>query len=158
MTFDEFVEANRWTLGAYYILEDWFPGHFALERPYPPTTISAEEWEEAKRRLNGLMPLDSIIFDLWDWDLHFEEDLTDDWYLAAVFGSEEDVESCASSLAEYFLENVARFGMDYAEEEFDESGSFEAFVQDGAEAFIKRWREAVFDRFVGPTCSACSES
>ena len=151
MTFDEFLEANRQTLAAYYILEDWFPDRFRLKRPYPRPIVSPEEWEEARRRLNALIPRDSMIFDLWDWDLHFEDDLGDDWYLAAVFGSEEDVEDCASSLAEYFLENVEKYGMDY--DQYGQEDLFAELMQDQAEAFIRRWREAVFDRFVGPTRS-----
>jgi hypothetical protein len=90
MIYEEFLNANRNKLLGYFMLAELSSDPDILETPYPPATLSEEMLDELKDRLRECMPLDSMITDLWDWDIHFEEDLCDDWYFEAVFGADYD--------------------------------------------------------------------
>ena len=59
------------------------------------------------------MPIYSMIADLWDWDVHFEDYLSDDWYFEAAFGEPGTLKSCAEELEEFFLEKAEEYGLDY---------------------------------------------
>ena len=78
-----------------------------------PSMLEDDELDDLKRRLGEFMPLDSIIIDLWDWDIHFESELCDDWFLSAAFGHPGALDSCSIDLADFFLEKVDEYGMDY---------------------------------------------
>jgi hypothetical protein len=63
---------------------------------------SEEELDELKRLLNECMPSDSMIMDLRNWDIRFEEDLENDWYFEAVFGSlKATIDHCIDILAAF---------------------------------------------------------
>ena len=67
-----------------------------------PSMLEDDELDDFKRRLGEFMPLDSIIIDLWDWDIHFESELCDDWSLSAAFGRPGGLDSCSADLADFF--------------------------------------------------------
>jgi len=118
MKYDEFIKAQGNTLAGYHLLINTFPDRFEIETPYPPSTLSDEELDELKRRLNECMPSNSMIMDLWDWDIHFEEELGCDWYFEVAFGSlKSNLACCVDELASFFMEKVIEYDL------FHEKGS-----------------------------------
>lgn len=117
----------------------------ALDSPYPPAVLSGDELDELKARLHECMPLDGMITDLWDWGVHFEESLEDDWYFAAVFGDPAGVDDCAEQLAEFFLENCNEFDMDYDQQ--GEEAEFRSRVLEQATEFVRGWRRRVVAKY-----------
>jgi hypothetical protein len=90
--------------------------------------------------------LDSIITDLWDWDIHFEGLLQADWYSEAAFGSPDSVDGCGKELADLFLEQVDEWDMDYNQHE--DADIFRNMIEEEARKFIRSWRENTFKRLV----------
>lgn len=146
MTFEEFIQANHNKLLGFHLLSEISAEPYFLEAPRPQDTLPEEALEELKYQLNRCMPLDSMIIDLWDWDIHFESDLEDDWYFDAVFGATSGVEHCATTLAEFFSEKCNEYGMDY-DQSPDEDPQFEAMVLEESRSFIVGWRKAVVQRY-----------
>lgn len=149
MSYKQFIEQNKGRLLAFYILSRRFNRRFVLETPYPPSELSDIELADLKKSLNGCMPLDSKMVDLWDWDIHFEDALEDDWYFEAVFGEAESAQICAEELAIFFLGKVDEYGIDYNQDAFD-SNDFEVFIHDEALKFVTSWRQSVFERYTQP--------
>lgn len=135
---------NKCELLGLYLLSQWFPGRCYLERFYPPAQLSDDELEEFKTRLNACMPLESLMVDLWEWDIHFEDDLDNGWYFETVFGEPESAQACAEQLAEFFLEKVDEYAMDYDQNANDD---FEAMILDEALKFVTSWRQRVVERY-----------
>ena len=129
MKFDEFLALHRNKLFAYFLLESLFPDKIRIKTPYPPSVLSEEEIEQLMERVCACMPLDSMMFDLWDWDIHFENDLGDDWLCDAIFGDEESLDGTAEQLADFFLEKVDEYDMDYDQNQSNEDFEFEALVR-----------------------------
>ena len=84
-----------------------------------------------------------MITDLWDWDIHFERDLRDDWYYEVVFGSALSIESCADELTEFFVEKCNEYCIDYNQQGDD---FFDGHVRERAANFIQDWRRNLFAR------------
>ena len=116
-----------------------------LKIPYPFSILSEEQLEALKDHLRACMPLNSMIIDLWDWDVHFEDYLSDDWYFEAVFGDEAGVDPCSEELAEFFLEKCDEYGIDY--NQTDDDPEFEELILTEAKKFIMGWRQAVVARY-----------
>jgi len=117
------------------------------EEIYPPADLSEEQLEDLLDRLTELMPLDSIIVDLWNWDVHFEDYLDNDWFFEAAFGGIETLNGCAEELADSFLEKVDEFDMDY--DQYPEYDIFQSKVREESRKFIAGWRNNVLSRY-GP--------
>jgi hypothetical protein len=149
MTYQDFLDANRNKLLGYLMLAEVSTDPDALETPYPPTKLSEEALGELRDRLNECMPLDSMITDLWDRDIHFEEYLGDDWYFEAVFGAASSIVQCAEELAEFFVEKCDEWGIDY-DQSPDDDPEFEGLVRQEAQDFIRGWRNNVFARHAQP--------
>lgn len=148
MTYEEFLETNRNKLLGYFLLAKLSSETDILDTPYPPAKLSDEQLDELKDRINECMPLDSMIVDLWDWDIHFEDYLSDDWYFEAVFGAVSTVDSCAEQLAEFFVEKCNEYNIDYGQAPDDPE--FENLVREEAANFIRGWRNSVFARYAQP--------
>ncbi len=146
MTYDEFLRHFQCTLAGHYLLHEWFPDRFALETPHPPEGLSEDEEDRLKERLRDCMPLDSMMVDLWDWDIHFEDLLEDDWYFEAAFGLPECVDERGQELADFFLEQVDERDMDYNQQE--DPDTFREMVEDEARKFVRSWRENIFKKLV----------
>jgi len=144
MNLDEYIEDLRPTLTGYCILEQLFPKHATVETPYPPAELSEQEIKVLRERIDEAMPKFSMMVDLWDWDIHFEKDLSDDWYYEAVFGRQSSVNVLAEELAEYFLEQVDEFAMDYDQDNDPEI--FHDLVMTEARQFIVNWRKNIQDQ------------
>lgn len=147
MSFEEFLEFNRNKLLGYFLLKGLFPDKLCLETPYPSSVLSEEETEQLMGYFRACMPLDSMMLDLWDWDIHFEDDLGDDWLYEAVFGDQASLDASAEQLAEFFLEKVDEYGMDYNQTQSDEDFDFATWVREEAVTFIKHWRENLFVKY-----------
>lgn len=146
MTFDEFIDSNRGALVGYYLLSKAAGNVESLEVPYPPSSLSDEALAEFTYSINECMPLSTMITDLWDWDIHFEDDryLSDDWYFDAIFGAPSSLKRCAEQLADVFIEQCAAFDIDY-DHDLDDP-VFVSLVQEHAERFIEGWRKNHYAR------------
>lgn len=110
--------------------------------------LSPETDDEAmKEKLIELMPLNHMVMDLWDWDIHFEE-ITFDDLVEVVTGSEDYAIEQAKLLAEDFLRWIDEYGMDYDQENWPE-GKFEDWIKEECIAFIKDWRLKVGNEYKG---------
>ncbi len=139
------LQATESQLVGHQMVFDISGGRVALESPYPTTVLSDGELDELKTRLHECIPLDGMILDLWDCDVHFEELLEDDWYFAAVFGDPSGVDDCAARLAEFFLEKCNDFGMDYDQQ--GEEDEFRSRVLAQATQFVLGWRRRVVAKY-----------
>jgi hypothetical protein len=140
-TLDDFVQENRGILLGYFLLEKHFPNRHLLEGPYPPSELDEAELETFKNKFVECIPLHSIFVGLWDWDIHFEEDLGDDWFFEVAFGKSSSLNSCALELEEFFLERVDRFDLDY--DQFNDPEAFHEMVAAEAVKFVADWRQAI---------------
>jgi hypothetical protein len=145
MNYSQFLNENKSRLIGYYLLSLWFSGRSSLETPYPSTSLSDDELPDMKTKLNACMPKQSMIIDLWEWDVHFESDLSDDWYFGALFGDSATADGSADRLADYFLERVEEHALDY--DQHTDRQAFEALVRKESRDFITAWRNTVFDRY-----------
>jgi hypothetical protein len=145
MSYDGFIEQNKARLVALYVLSQRFCERFGLQTPYPPSELSDEELYNLKEDLDKCMPRESMMIDLWDWDIHFERELSDDWYFETVFGDLDSAQDCADELADLFLEKVDEYEMDY--DQHADPDAFESLVHDEAVKFVTAWRQAIFDRY-----------
>lgn len=96
------------------------------------------------------------MIDLWDWDIHFEKELEDDWYFEAVFGSESSVSDCSEQLAEKFVESVDEFRMDYDQDR--DPQVFAEFVRGGAPGNLlarRPYYHVAKDRFLRHIALTC---
>ncbi len=151
MSYEQFVEVNKGRLLGLYLLSKWFPGRCSLETPYPPAELSDDELKGFKTHLNACMPLDSLIVDLWSWDIHFENDLEDDWYFETVFGEAASAQACAEQLAEFFIQKADAYVMDH--DRVVTSNDFRAMVREEALKFVTSWRQRIVDRYAKPSAS-----
>jgi hypothetical protein len=151
MTYEEFLKANRNRLIGYLMLTEFSANPDALSTPFPPSKLSEKALNELKCQLKRHMPLDSMIIDLWDWDIHFEDDLGDDWYFEAVFGAQASIEQCAKQLADFFFEKCNEYSIDYNQSPNDPD--FEKLIQNQAENFILDWRNSAFVQYALPSAS-----
>ena len=67
------------------------------------------------------MPLDTIITDLWDWGIHFENLTFEDRIFDIMLGPDSEVEDGARALTEDMLRWIDECRMDYAQEELRQS-------------------------------------
>ena len=117
-----------------------------METPYPPSETSEDELNELKDSFNEYIPVNSMIVDLWDWDIHFEDHLSEEWYFDSVFGSSTSLGQSVDELVDFFLEKVDEYDMDYDQQNDPES--FKQLVREEALSLITCWRENIFNRFV----------
>lgn len=103
--------------------------------------LEDNELDDLKWCLGEFMPLDSIMIDLRDWNIHFESELCDDWFLSAAFGHTDTLDSCSTDLADFFLEKVDEYGMDY-DQHSDREG-FEDWIRKESMKFIENWRRNI---------------
>ena len=140
-----FLIANEAKLVGYKMIFEASAELASLDAPFPPDVLSDDELEDLKRRLKNCMPVETLITDLWDWDLHFEESLEDDWYFAAVFGDPSGLGDCAEQLAAFFLDACNENDLDY--DQHDDEESFDERVHDQAREFLLGWRKNVVRKY-----------
>lgn len=146
MKFDDFVNESGNDFSGYQMMRMWFPEKEEAEKKNMVTKeLSDEEFEELKNHLNGCMPLGSMMLDLWDDNVRFEDDLTSDWYIKAAFGTEETLSECAEQLERFFLTQVERLALDYNQQ--GEEDLFHDLIRDEARQFVKNWRKNIYSLF-----------
>lgn len=138
MNFDEYIENLKQTLLGHYILNSYQPQNAVITEPYPPAELTDDKLELLKEKLNECIPLNTIITDLWDWDIRFEEYLSDDWYFSAVFGKKTSFVDNSQTLADFVLEKVEEYGMDYNQQ--DDPDWFSGHIFEEAKKFIQGWQ------------------
>jgi ankyrin repeat protein len=139
MTYDDFLIINHNKFYGYYLLQKLYPDKFGIENIYPPSVLEDKESDNLLYFLRTYMPLDTIITDLWDWDIRFEYDLEADWLYNTIFGDQTNIEENGSELVDFFLEKVDEYELDYNQIYDDQK--FNLFVQEEAARFIKNWRK-----------------
>ena len=109
--------------------------------------MSEESDDEALReRLVKLMPLDTRVTDLWNWDIRFEEESFGDIEDAA-FSDDDQLKAFAENLADDFLGWIDKWGMDYNQEGWNSDEAFEEWIRDECMDFMRRWRANVKREF-----------
>ena len=108
-----------------------------LSEPAPPTDV--------RQQLIGLIPLDTIVTDLWDWDIRFEEISFDD-ITEVAFCTDEEVVKNAEYLANDFLGWIDECDMDYGQEDW-EPGELEEWVFEECLKFMQAWRQNIKKEF-----------
>lgn len=144
MSFETFLEANKARLLGFYLLSKLYPGHCGLETPDPTAELSDDEIQELKTHLSAFMPRDSFLLDLKSWDVHFDDELGDDWFFETTFGHRDTAIDCAEDLSVFFLEKVDEYDIDYNQQ--GEEAEFEARVRDEAVKFVRSWRQRIAER------------
>lgn len=144
MTFVEFLDAQRPRLLLEYKLSQWFPGRFTPGPRNPHALLDESDLEDLKDRLIALMPRDSLIVTLWDWDVRFEQDLDDDRFFQAALGSDDTAGECAEQLASYFLVKADEFGIELGLDPGSEVEEAD-MVYDEAMSFVEGWRKAILN-------------
>lgn len=138
MTFDEFIERNRDVLIGHYLISEVL-GYCGLETPYPPQAMSDAVCELFWDEIRASIPLDTMITDLWNWDVHFESHLDDDWFYQAIFGPPEVIAACARDVADFFIEQCYELDLDYGTSPDDPD--FEEMILEESEKLIRGWRQ-----------------
>ena len=144
MRYDQFIERYKRQLFTLYLYSHFMGELRGLDAYYQLPELTDEEMDEFKHSFKDCMPLGSMMVDLWDWDLHFESALEDDWYFEAAFGGPDSAQACADTLADYFIESADEYGLDYNQDADYEA--YESLVQGEASAFVKVWRENIVSR------------
>lgn len=127
-----------------YLLAHWFPGRTDLDPTYPGSNNG--EREAVKTALLAHVPLDSVLVDLYDWDVHFANELSDDWFFAAVTGPVGGMNEAAQELAEFFVEQVDKLGLDYNQGS-QSPEAFQALVLTWSRDFVMQWRQRIVDHY-----------
>ena len=95
------------------------------------------------------MPRDTIVTDLWNWDIHFENYTFADNYFDVALGPEKYALACAEELKEDFLRWIDEYDMDYAHDLWHGQEEFETYVLKQCENFIRKWRSNIKKKFLG---------
>ncbi len=143
-----FGQAQADTLFRVLVFQRLCPGKFLLEEPRPPDELTEEEVEGLRSSLRELMPLDTMVTDMWDWDIHFENSTFVDTYFDVALGPEDVALAEAESLQEDILGWIDEYGMDYAQDQMTQE-ELEAMVLMQCREFILKWRDNIMGRFVG---------
>jgi len=107
-----------------------------------------DAYEAMKRRLVELMPLDTIVTDLWDWDIHFEDESFDDIEEAA-FCKDDDIKKYAEPLANDIESWIEEYDIDYDRSNWEIPEAFSEWIKEECVKFMTHWRASVrkeFDR------------
>ncbi len=108
--------------------------------------VPEDNGEKLRERLVALMPRDSMVMDLWDWDIHFEETSFDD-ITDVAFADEEELCQYAENLAKDFLQWIDEYAMDYNQEGWSSDEEFSEWIGERCLEFMRKWRANVRNEF-----------
>lgn len=128
------------------VFQNLCPGKFLIEDPWPFDELDEDGVEALKDKLRELMPLDTLITGMWDWDLHFEDTTFEDSFFEVALGPEENAFKDVEYLQEDLLRWIDEYGMDYAQDQFSDE-EFEQLIYDQCVEFIQKWRSNIVSRF-----------
>lgn len=129
------------------IFQKLCPGKCLVTEPWPADELSDEEMEKAKDTLRQLMPLDTMVTNMWDWGIRFEDFTFEDCFFDVAIASEDFAMAQAEYLKEDIIRWIDEYDMDYAEEQFEAEG-FEKWILDQCKAFILKWRNNIKDKYL----------
>lgn len=129
------------------MLQKLCPEKFLIENPHPLEELNSEEIWELKSKLNDLMPKESVILSLWDYDLHFEDTTFEDTYFDVTLGPEYLALAQSVTLQEDFLNWNIEYNMGYDQADWEE-GEFDKWVLEECKNFIKKWRLNIYNKFI----------
>ena len=101
---------------------------------------------ELRERLLDLMPRDSMLLDLWNWDIHFEDESFDDISNVA-FSNNDELAEYANILAEDFLRWIDEYEMDYNQQGWQSPDEFTDWIRQQSLDFLIKWRANVKKEF-----------
>lgn len=137
MTNNRMIAAELKKLFEWYSSKDcWSSGIFI---PEPIFDQHEDLVYEIKNKVSSTIPLQSIIFDLWDQDIHFEEELGSNWYFDAAFGSNACLDWCVTELASFVIDNQSRYGIPLIDMD-DPDFNGEEFIAEESRSFVVDWR------------------
>lgn len=128
------------------VFQKLFPAKFLIPDPWPYDELTDEEVEAGIDALRQLMPLDTIVTDMWDYDVRFEDSTFENTYFDVALGSDEFAYSQAEHLKEDMLGWIQEFGMDYAQDQWTEE-EFGQWVLNQCKDFILKWRSNIVRKF-----------
>jgi hypothetical protein len=128
------------------VFQNLCPGKFLIEDPWLFDELDEDGVEALKDELIKLMPLDTIVTDMWDWDLHFEDTTFEDSIFEVALGPEENVFKYVEYLQEDLLRWIDEYGMVYAQDQFSDK-EFEQLIYDQCVEFIQKWRSNIVKKF-----------
>jgi hypothetical protein len=128
------------------VFQKMYPGRFLIPDPWPNNELTDIEIETGKDILRELMPLDTIVTDMWDYDIHFEDLTFEDTFFDVALGSDEFAYAQAECLKEEILGWIQEFGMDYAQEQSSKE-EFGQWVLSQCQDFILKWRSNTVRKF-----------
>ena len=128
------------------VFQNLCPGKFLIEDPWQYDELDEDGVEALKDALRELMPLDTIVTDMWDWDIRFEDTTFEDTFFEVALGPEDNVFINVEYLKEDLLQWIDEFGMDYAQDHY-KNEEFEQWVHDQCEEFIQKWRSEIVKKF-----------
>ena len=98
-------------------------------------------------RLYGMMPYDSYLTDLHDYDYHFAEIAweVEDEAVDVLLGTSEYDEEAANHLVEVYLEGANKFSIPLPTEFGATEDEMRADLKDEALKFINAWREKILN-------------
>ena len=102
--------------------------------------------EALKQRLTDLMPSNSIVKDLWDWEPHLKDESFYD-IESAAFCSEEEISTYAESLADETIRWIDEYEIDFNQDKWESPEAFALFVREECSKFMRQWRDNVRDEF-----------
>lgn len=102
--------------------------------------------EANKRRLVDLMPLDTTVTDLWDWDIHFEDKSFDD-IESVAFCTNDEIKKYSECLAEDFEFWIDEYDLDYDQDKWETPDAFSTWIKSECLKFITGWRANVRKEF-----------
>ncbi len=98
--------------------------------------LSEEEIMSVRNALQALMPMDTMVTDMWDWDIRFEDITFEESFFDVAFGGEDEIAGHAEQLKEDILTWIDEYAMDYAQEQWDDD-EFEKWVYEQSVELIK---------------------
>lgn len=141
-----FGQAQADVLFKILVFQRLCPRKFLIEEPWSPDDLTEEEVEGLRSALWELMPLDTMVTDMWDWNIHFETSTFADTYFDVALGPEDVALAEAESLQEDILHWIDEYGMDYAQDQVTQE-EFEAMVLTQCREFMLKWRGNIVGRF-----------
>ena len=148
ISISKFPPDQRDTVFKILVFQKLCKGKFLLQEPWPYDELDEDEVYALRDVLREFMPLDTMVTDMWDWDIHFEDRAFEDTYFDISLGPEEFAIEQAEFLKEDLLAWIDEYGIDYAQEQGDKQEEFENWVYDNCVKFIKGWRLNIVKSFM----------
>jgi hypothetical protein len=102
---------------------------------------------ELRERLRALMPRNSMVLDLWNWDIHFEDESFDDISSVVFSDDDDELAKFADILTEDILRWIDENKMDYNQHGWQSPDEFSSWIRQQVFDVLTKWRENVKKEF-----------